>query len=497
MEQRLPRSRYVGSSWDAFDVSNMSFCVNAPKRGSRPGLFRLAAMLNDNPLNAWTAEHFEHLIVRDRLPFLRAMVVSDPVAIQRVLLENAASYRKDDLLLRILSPGLSNGLLTVDGEQWRRQRRAVAPMFARRAIATYARPMKAVADDLVHRWHAHPDGSVVDVAREMTGATLDVLQRTIFSNGIGRSTQEFRDQMRTYFDSIGRIDPFDVLGLPAFLPRWTKWRARPAMKFFNDAVQRLVAERQRLLGEKTEGCPEDILTLLLEARDPETGQGLNMEEVRANIVTLIAAGHETTANALTWAMFLLSQDEAWQGCVAAEGERVFEAWWDVAPERLVNTRAVLEEALRLYPPIAAISRLAMADDELAGERVDPGTMVIIAPYVVHRHRLLWDRPDEFDPGRFLDTNRERVHRYAYLPFGAGPRICLGAAFALQEAAVLLASIVSRFVLQLPPAVEIEPLLRITLRPRGGLPMIIRRRERISSACSPRERKLPEPIRMAS
>lgn len=475
----------------------MSFRVNAPKPGKRPGLLRLVALLHDNPLEAWTAEHFEQPIIRDRLPFLRAMVVSEPAAIQRVLLENAANYRKDDLLIRILSPGLSNGLLTVDAEQWRRQRRAVAPMFARRAITNYARPMKAVADQLVHRWRARPDGSVLDVAQEATGATLDVLQRTIFSNGIGRSTQEFREEMRTYFDSIGRIDPFDIFGLPAFLPRWTKWRARPAMRFFNDAVGRLTAERQRLLREHPGGCPDDILTLLLEARDPETGQGLSKEEVRANVVTLIAAGHETTANALTWAMFLLSQDEEWQRRVAAEGKRVFESWWELEPERLVETRAVLEEALRLYPPIAAISRVAIAEDELAGERVDAGTMVIIAPYVVHRHRLLWERPDEFDPSRFLGANREHVRRYAYLPFGAGPRICLGAAFALQEAGILLASIVSRFVLQLAPGTNVEPLLRITLRPRGGLPMTIRRRERMTAASSVQDHDRTEGIRLAS
>ena len=453
-------------------------------------------MLHDNPLGVWTAEHFERRILRDRLPFLRAVVVSDPPAIERVLLDNSANYRKDDLLIRILSPALRNGLLTVDGDQWRRQRRAVAPMFSRRAIANYARPMKAAVDDLVGRWRTRPDGSQVDVAQEATDATLDVLQRTIFSNGIGGSTREFREQMRTYFDAIGRIDPFDVLGLPPFVPRWTKWHARPAMRFFDDAVRRLSAERQKLLCEDPESCPSDILTLLLGAHDPETGQSLSEEEVRANVVTLIAAGHETTANALTWAMFLLSRDETWQSRIAAEGITVF-GTREFDPERLVDTRAVLEEALRLYPPIAALSRVAIADDELAGEAVEAGTMVIVSPYVVHRHRRLWERPDEFDPDRFAGANREHVHRYAYLPFGAGPRICLGAAFALQEASILLAGIVAQFRLALPPAFEPEPLLRITLRPRGGLPMIIRRREAASATPSLRDAEQPERIRMAS
>jgi cytochrome P450 len=456
-------------------------------------------MLHDNPLQAWTAEHFERPIVRDRLPFMSAVVVNDPAAIQRVLLDNAGNYRKDDLLLRILSPALSNGLLTVDGEQWRRQRRAVAPMFARKAIGSYVRPMKDAADALVCRWLAHPEGSTIDVAQEATDATLNVLQRTIFSQGLGRKTEEFRTQMRLYFDSIGRIDPFDVLGLPSFLPRWTKRRARPAMRFFDDAVKRIVLERQWLLSEYPDNCPDDILTLLLEARDPETGHGLSEEEVRANIVTLIAAGHETTANALTWSMFLLSQDEGWQKRVAAEGTAAMENVAEPAPERLTATRAVIEEALRLYPPIAAISRVAIENDHLAGEHIRAGTMVIVAPYVVHRHRLLWDHPDEFEPGRFLAARREHVHRYAYLPFGAGPRICLGAAFALQEASILLASIAARFTLELAPGVQPEPLLRITLRPRGGLRMIVRRRDSASVRAMPsfRERAEPERIRMAS
>ena len=462
-------------------------------------MFRLIAILQDNPLDAWTAEHFERPVVRDSLPFMSAVVVSDPGAIQHILLENAGNYRKDEFLLRILSPALSNGLLTADGEQWRRQRRAVAPMFSHRAIGTYARPMKDVANSLVQRWLAYPDGSIVDVAQEATNATLEVLQRTIFSQGIGRSTEEFRTQMRIYFDSIGRIDPFDILGLPDFLPRWTKWRAQPAMRFFDDAVRCVIGERQRLLSQNAEKCPDDILSLLLEARDPETGQNLSGEELRANIVTLIAAGHETTANALTWSLFLLSQDEAWQSHVAAEGKRVLDGPTEPEPGRLVNTRAVIEEALRLFPPIAAISRVAIAPDEFVGEWIDGGTMVIIAPYLVHRHRLLWDRPDEFDPNRFLGANRQHVHRYAYLPFGAGPRICLGAAFALQEASILLATITARFKLQLAQGVRPEPLLRITLRPRGGLPMVIRRRETAVEAVVPypRERPRPERIRMAS
>lgn len=466
---------------------------------SRPGFLRLLAILTDNPLEAWTAEHFEKPLVRDRLPFMPAVVISDPSAVQRILLDNAQNYRKDKLLHRILSPMLSNGLLLADGEQWRKQRRAVAPMFARKSVASYVPAMKDATDAVVGRWLRSPDQSIVDVAQEAAEATLDVLQRTIFSQGLGRSTRDFRMHMRRYFDAIGRIDPCDVLGLPAFLPRWTKWRARASMRFFDAAVDAIIRQRRPLVSQQHEERPNDILDLLLEARDPESGEGLNEEELRANIVTLIAAGHETTANALTWSLFLLSQDKVWQDRVAAEAQRTIMGSAEWNPDGLASTRAVVEEALRLYPPIAAISRVAIAADELCGQPIRAGTMTIVAPYVIHRHRRLWERPDEFDPNRFLGENRMRVNRYAYLPFGAGPRICLGATFALQEATILLASIAAHFSFELAPGTEIEPLLRITLRPRNGLPMVLTRRRAANSRamiCRP-AREPPQRIPMAS
>jgi cytochrome P450 len=459
----------------------MTFRAPLPKPAtSRPGFLRLLAILTDNPLEAWTAEHFEKPLVHERLPFMPAVVVSDPSAVQRILLDNAQNYRKDRLLHRILSPTLTNGLLLVDGEQWRKQRRAVAPMFARKSVASYAPAMKDAADAVVGRWLRNPDQSIVDVAQEATDATLDVLQRTIFSQGLGRSPRDFRMHMRRYFDAIGRLDPCDILALPAFLPRWTKRRARDSMRFFDAAVDAIIRRRRTLVSQPHDERPNDILDLLLEARDPGTGEGLNEEELRANIVTLIAAGHETTANALTWSLFLLTQDKVWQDRVAAEARRTIAGSAEWNPDGLASTRAVVEEALRLYPPIAAISRVAIAADELSGKPIRAGTMTIVAPYVIHRHRRLWERPDEFDPNRFLGENRMRMNRYTYLPFGAGPRICLGATFALQEATILLASIVAHFSFELAPETEIKPLLRITLRPRGGLPLVISRRRAAAS-----------------
>jgi cytochrome P450 len=217
--------------------------------------------------------------------------------------------------------------------------------------------------------------------------------------------------------------------------------------------------------------------MLIEARDPQTGEGLSEIEIRANVVTFIGAGHETTANALTWSLFLLSQHPAWREEVEAEvdavlGERPFEA---EMVERLPRVRATLDEAMRLYPPAPSLSREALAADMLAGEKIHPGTLVVISPYVVHRHKLLWRDPNHFDPTRFMPGERETIDRFAYLPFGAGARSCIGMPFALQEAAIFLAAILRSYRLDLAPGHKVAPIQRVTLRPKGGMPMVLRRR----------------------
>lgn len=455
---------------------NEVFYPPAPvPRERAPGLLALLPLLASNPLKVWCRAHFEQRIVHGGLPFLPAMVLNDPRDVQHVLLENVQNYRKDDLLLRILTPALRNGLLTVEGEQWRKQRHAVAPMFARKTIRDFAPAMNAAADALIGRWSSLPDGAVVEVAEEMTRVTLDVLERTIFSTGMGADTEAIRHAMRRYFDTIGRIDPLDALGLPGFLPRPTRWRARASLKFFDRVIDEILAKRRALAAERPQAVPRDILTLLLEARDPQSGQPLSDEELRANIITLIAAGHETTANALAWSLFLLSQSPVWKARVIEEGGSQGTACATDPCGHLKITRAVIDEALRLYPPIAAISRVAINEDEVSGQYIRAGTLVIVAPWLLHRHRMLWRQPDAFDPERFLSPGSEPVHRYAYLPFGAGARICLGAAFALQEATLVLAAVTRHFDLELPPGAKVEPMLRITLRPKDGLSMILRHR----------------------
>jgi len=444
----------------------------APKPLEEPlGLVPFLLALRRNPLTTWTERHFEELILIGDGALGRITVVNDPTVIRHVLLDNAANYRKDDLQIRVLAPGLGRGLLTVEGEEWKLQRRTIAPLFTPRTVAGFFPAMVEAAEHLIRRWQRRPEGREVDISLEMTRVTLDVLERTIFTQGVARDPDALGRAITRYFEGLGRIDPADIFVLPDWIPRIGRLRARPAIRFFEELVGELIDNRKALLA-RGEPAPRDLLTLLLEAADPETGKGLSDVELRTNIVTFIGAGHETTANTLSWAIYLLSQDERARSRIEREVDEVL-ADGPFEPhhlDRLVYTRAVLDEAMRLYPPAPFLGRAAIRDDRIGKLEIPAGSMVAISTYVLQRHRKLWVEPDAFRPERFLPEERGKIDRFAYLPFGAGPRVCIGSTFALQEAVTVLASIVRAVRLDLREGHEVSPLHRITLRPEGGIPM---------------------------
>ncbi len=433
-------------------------------------LFAFLRAARANPLTTWMEEHFEEPIVAGDGALGRITVVSEPSAIRHILVDNASAYRKDDLQRRVLAPGLGEGLLTAEGDAWRLQRRTLAPVFSPRHVLGFRRPMWDAAERLARRL-TRREGRSVDVAVEMTRVTLDVLERTIFTSGPARDPDALGRAITRYFEALGPIDPLDVFGLPDFIPRIGRLRARPAQRFFAEVVDELIARRKALFeaGE----APHDLLTLLLRAQDPETGAGLSDLEVRANIVTFIGAGHETTANALTWTMHCLAQDEAVRARLEAEVDAACTAAEDGMPDpdAMPFARAVLDETMRLFPPVPFMSRAALRDDRIGRIRIPRGSLVTIAPYVLHRHRRLWEEPDAFIPERFLPDARRNIDRYAYLPFGAGPRVCIGASFSLQEQVLVLAALVRTLRLDADPdAGPVEALHRVTLKPKDGLRM---------------------------
>ncbi len=453
----------------------IAFRPPAPQPLEKPlGVLARIATLRRNPIEIWTRAHYERPVMVGRTIFGHRAVVSDPAGVRRVFLDHVANYRKDDLQLRVLRPGLGNGLLTADGEEWRAQRRSLAALFTPRQVTAFADAMAEATREGVARLLGH-DGQGIDMSQEMARLTLEILEHTLFSSGLGRNAGEFQQAVTRYFDTVGRVDLFDLIGLPQFLPRFGRRKGRATLEWFGRAVEDIVGARRKLIAEGG-SAPRDLLTLLLEAQDPETGRGMPEEDLRANIVTFIGAGHETTANALTWTFYLLSQAPEWRIRVEAESDRELHAGpIDTLAERMPVTKAVLEEALRLYPPAGILTRTAIRADEIGGKHIRAGTLVTVSPFLLHRHRTLWDRPDEFDPERFLGVNRDRIDRFAYIPFGAGPRVCIGMGFALQEAMIVLAHLTNAFRFQLAPGYVVQPVQRITLRPQGGMPMIMHKR----------------------
>jgi cytochrome P450 len=434
---------------------------------------QLLIALRRNPLTIWRRAHFDEWSLSGPGMFGYGVFLAKPAAIRHVLVDNVANYRKDDLQLKVLSPGLGDGLLTAEGDAWKRARRTVAPLFTPKRVAVLAEAMRPPVEAHVGRLLRRRPRHVLDVAQLMTTLTFDVLAETLFSNVIDGGAQAFGAALTRYFATQGQIDPLDIFNAPSWLPRIGRIRAQPAIDFFERTVRDIVTSRTGLIS-RGETAPADLLTALIAARDPENGNGLSDMEVGANIVTFIGAGHETTANVLTWSLYLLARAphilEEVEREADAAGDDVVAAALD--GNRLGMTRAVIEEAMRLYPPVATLTRSARQADTADGVDIPKGALVVIPPYVIHRHNKLWEQPNAFMPERFLPGRREAIDRFAYLPFGAGPRICIGLQFAMVEAMIALSALTRRLRFTYAGESEPEPMQRITLRPRDGMPMTV-------------------------
>ena len=400
------------------------------------------------------------------------LFLSEPAAIERVLIHNAANYRKSDQQQRRLKPALGDGLVTAEGETWRSGRRIAAPLFSPKAIAALFDDMAEAATAMSMRWQSEVAAGPLDLTGEYKRLTYDIVSRTVFSGALDAERVKLHHEMALYFDTIGRVDLSTLLDLPQWVPTLAHWRAASSIAAFRKVVRRVTDDR---LAACAKGASfGDLLDRLSLARDPQTGETMSEAIVSDNVLTFLAAGHETTANALTWISYLLAIFPDTEEQVVEELQRELAGRTATADslERLPFTRAVVEEALRLYPPAAFLGREASEPDVLAGEHVAAGTPILIAPWVVHRHRLLWEDPDLFDPDRFSPTRRGTIARGAFIPFGLGPRICIGMGFAMQEILTVLSVIVPRFRLALPASADVMPRTRITLAPRDNLIMTV-------------------------
>ena len=390
-------------------------------------------------------------------------MVMDPEAIRRMLLENLDNYPKSLVTKNLLKPAIGESLFIAEGAHWRWQRRAAAPAFSHRNVSGLAPVMSAAADHSLARIEA-AGARATDMYAEMVRATFEVIGNVTFSEGSSFDPEEVHRAIDAYIDAAGRMSLFDILGLPDWVPR-------PGRLFSGRGVTDMKALADSAVEARRDTGPRpipDLLDLLLEGEDPETRRKMNTAELRDNLLTFIVAGHETTALTLSWALYLCAFDQSVQDRARAEAQSVLQgrtAGADDLPH-LPFIRMIVDEALRLYPPAGIISRTAQGPDTLCGREVRPGDTVMIPIYALHRNRLLWDDPDTFRPDRFAD--RKQVARYAYLPFGDGPRICIGASFAIQEAVIVLATLLSRRRFRLVPGRSPKPVMIITLRPEGGV-----------------------------
>lgn len=421
-----------------------------------------------NPIATLTSGTYRAPIFVVRTMVGDLCTVSDPAAIKRVMLDNVENYPKGKQQQIRLTPALGNGMLTAEGTSWRFQRRVAAPVFQHKRLVGFSTAMAAATEDMLARWETVGGGAELDIAAEMMRLTYDIISRTVFSNEVALSHEQMSRAIGIYFDTIGRGDLASLIGLPKWFPTPSRLKVAPTLSLFRSEVRRIVIKRRAQI--VAGNAPDDLMTLLIAAQDPETGKGLSDDEVYDNVITFIGAGHETTANALAWTFYLLSEfpwaDTKLMGEVQALPEKP--GVDDI--DGLTYTRMVLEESMRLYPPVPFIARQAVAADTLGTVKVRAGTQIMISPWLLHRHHTLWDEPELFVPERFSPERKEKMHRFAYMPFGGGPRICIGMGFAMQEAMIILAKVARQWRLQLAPGQAVEPVARITLRPKNGLKM---------------------------
>jgi cytochrome P450 len=379
--------------------------------------------------------------------------------------------RKSPYMRKALEPLLGDGLFISDGETWRKRREIETPAFSSSNLRRFAPLMTQCALELRERWASRANRCAVQMLPEMAGLTADIIGRTMFGNALG--TERTATIVRNFSAYQAAIEQFDIgafFGLPDWFPRTPQWRSA---RLAAQAIHRIVDD---IIRAQLDHPPDSstLLGLLLQHHPCRSPRGLSATQIRNEAVVIFMAGHETTANVLAWTWYLLASDPKVEGRLHAELDHVLgtraPGYDDVAA--LKYTRAIVEEAMRLYPPVPILSRECLVEDVIREREVPVGSIMLVVPWLLHRHALLWDKPHRFIPERFMPESPARHLKYSYIPFSAGPRICLGAAFGLTEAIICIAALAQRFAPRLPPQFRVGYECRLTLRPAQGLPMML-------------------------
>ena len=413
-----------------------------------------------NSVAGWSEAAFRDWYVQRRVLGITVHIPRHPDAVQRVLLDNVANYEKPRLVKRLIAPLIGRGLLTAEGELWRTQRKLVAASFAPGAVSRLTGLMADAAEARVQSW---PESGTIDIARAATHTTLAIIADALFSGDPRLNSARALRHIEDALIAVGQVRVTALLGMPGIRIGHVARAGERGRRYMRAMLTEIVRERG------ADGGPDFLGGIIrdLHARFPaHEAETLAID----NAATFYVAGHETTANALAWSIYLLAGDQAVQERARAEARAALDGPAETLPERLPYLRQILDEALRLYPPVPRMEREAVSADELSGHAIRRGEIVSLWPWLIHRHERLWDDPDRFDPERFAPGRERARHRFQYLPFGGGPRVCVGARFATVEALVILAHWLAARRFALPEGAIVEPLGSVTLRPKGGLPV---------------------------
>ena len=436
-----------------------------PKPPSRPekvSLWRYLKLFRQDILSAQPAKLYRAWMAEFRTPFFRSYLANDPKLVKRVLKERPDDFPKSDRIGAGLRPLLGDSVFLTNGETWKRQRRIIDPAFEGGRLRDAYGAMYAAGEAAVVRMSAQT--GVQDIEPETSHAAADVIFRTLFSIPIEDETasavfEKFRDHQRTQ----------PILNLAAFIPG-PRWMPR----FFSRATKNTARDIRRLITDMTEArtleidagtAPDDLATKIMTTEDPQTGQTFTTDEMVDQVAIFFLAGHETSASALAWTLYLMALYPEWQDKVAAEAEDLSEDFASISKLRV--GRDVFREALRLYPPVPMMVRETTCPENMRGRDAPKGSQVVLSPWHLHRHERLWDNPDGFDPTRWATENGKSCQRDAYIPFSAGPRVCTGAGFAMVEGVLLLAMLLRNFKFETTDRVPV-PVAHLTVRAKDGI-----------------------------
>jgi cytochrome P450 len=445
----------IAEAWDIPATRQPLVPPCPPRAPDNMTFFGRMRAMRQSAIGTWGQRAYEEDVVQGSFFGRSSFIFNTPDAIRHVLVDNYENYTRTPAGLRVLRPVLGQGLLIAEGKAWKHQRRTLAPAFTPRAVSTLVPHMIAVTDETIARLKTDV-GRPVDLRQVMQRMTLEIAGRTMFSFGMHEHGPVLRDFVMEYGERLARPHFLDLL-LPLSWPSPQDFSRARFRKRWTAFIGMLMAER-RAAGKNQDAPPSDLFDLMGAARDPETGKAFTDEQLGDEVATMILAGHETTATALFWSLYLLAQDPASQEAVAAEG-----AGGAIDVERLKFTRAAIDETMRLYPPAFLIARAAYAADTVAGLPIRKNDVILIAPWLLHRHEKLWRDPNAFIPQRFMPP-APAPDRFAYLPFGVGARVCIGAHFALVEATLALARIIGAFRVTLVDKEPVMPVGIVTTQP---------------------------------